>query len=363
MKSHTTLYKYDNKSRLRIWTLYINENKVYSIYGLENGKKTKSTPQIFYDSKLKNASELAITFYNKTIKAKTVKGFSKSRVKTNNLTILPMRAHKYEDHYHKINYPAYVQIKYDGFRCNAHYDKKLKKVVLTSNNGKVFYNLELIESQLKPFLQKTPNLYFDGELYIHNTKLQNISSLLLSKKPVDTSKIVYNIFDCFFLNNMDLPFKKRYLYLKKIFNKSVSKNNRLHLVECFNVENKDEVDSYFNEFLKKGYEGIIIRNYDGIYKLNGKSYDVQRSKEFKSDMFKIVGAKRGSGQQKDSVIWILQCTENKNKNFYGIPYGSIKERENWWINRKKYINTIVEVKYILKDKDGCIVRNPIVVMK
>ena len=110
-------------------------------------------------------------------------------------------------------------------------------------------------------------------------------------------------------------------------------------------------------------KGIIIRNYDGVYKLNGKSYDVLRSKEFKTEYFKIVDAKKGLGSQENSVIWILQCMINTKKTFNAIPYGSIKEREFWLKNYKKYLNKMVKVKYITKDNNGCVVRNPIVIME
>lgn len=359
MKKETTLYKYDESDRLRVWTIFLKNNSVYTKYGLDNGKKTTSTPQVFTNSKLKSGQELATTFYNKTIKLKLIKGFKKTKNKNKSLVILPMRAHKYEDHYHKINYPAFVQIKYDGFRCLAHYSNTLNKVVLTSNNGKIFYNLEIIENQLKPLLENNQDLYLDGELYIHDSKLQVISSLLLSKKEVDTKNIVYNIFDCFFLNNLEKTFKERYNFLKS----NLKKKSRINLVKCFNVENKNSIDKYFHSFLGKGYEGIIIRNYDGVYKLNGKSYDVLRSKEFKTEYFKIVDAKKGSGSQENSVIWILQCMINTKKTFNAIPYGSIEEREFWLKNYKKYLNKMVKVKYITKDNNGCVVRNPIVIME
>ena len=359
MKKETTLYKYDENDRLRVWTIFLENNSVYTKYGLNNGKKTSSTPQIFTDSKLKTGEELAKTFYNKTIKLKLLKGFKKSKNKNKSLVILPMRAHKYEDHFHKINYPAYVQIKYDGFRCLAHYSNSLNKVVLTSNNGKIFYNLEVIENQLKPLLKNNQDLYLDGELYIHDSKLQVISSLLLSKKEVDTSNIVFNVFDCFFIDNLEKIFKQRYNFLRS----NLKEKSRINLVKCFKVENKDSIDKYFHSFLGEGYEGIIIRNYDGLYKLNGKSYDVLRSKEFRTEYFKIVGAKRGSGSQENSVIWILQCMINTKKTFNAIPYGTIEERKSWLKNYKKYLNKIVEVKYITKDNDGCVTRNPIVIMK
>jgi ATP-dependent DNA ligase len=358
-----TLYKYDEKNRLRFWTIILDNNKVYSIYGFENGKKIKSSPQIFKNSILKSGNQLAQTFFNKTIKLKLLKGFQETKNKKDGITLLPMRAHKYEEHSHKIIYPAYIQRKYDGFRCLSYYDKKLDKVILLSNNGKPFYNLEMIEQQLKPFFKNNSDLYFDGELYIHNTKLQSISSLLLSKKTVDTSNIIYNIFDCFFLTNLNLNFYSRYQFLLKLFkDKNKNRNTKLNLVECIDVKNKEEIDKYFHKFLGEGYEGVIVRNFDGLYKLNGKSYDVLRSKEFKNDTFKIVGAKKGSGKQKESVIWILQCLNNKNKTFNAIPYGTIKEREKWWNERAQYLNKNVLVKYILKDDEGCIVRNPIVIM-
>ena len=54
---------------------------------------------------------------------------------------------------------------------------------------------------------------------------------------------------------------------------------------------------------------------------------------------------------------------NTKKTFNAIPYGSIKEREFWLKNYKKYLNKMVKVKYITKDNNGCVVRNPIVIME
>lgn len=357
MKKSITLYKYTDENKIRIMKIFQENNKVYTQYCIKNGKITTSQPKIFENSKTKTGTQLATTFYNNLIKINKLKGYDETLKKQ--LIISPMRAHKLEDNYHKIKYPCYIQIKYDGFRCIVHFDQNLNKVVLTSKNGKQFHNLEFIESQLDHILQKNKNLYLDGELYITNSKLHNISSLLLSKKKVNTSSIVFNIFDLFITNDLNLTFNQRYHYLKKIFKEN--KFKRIHLVKVLEVSREKEIEEYNTKIIEEGYEGVIVRNKDGLYKLNGKSYDVLRTKEFKYDNFKIVGATTGVGKYKNSVIFILECLKSK-KTFKAVPYGTLKERELMWSKKGDYIGKIVKVKYLDIDKKGCVIRNPLVII-
>ena len=101
-----------------------------------------------------------------------------------------------------------------------------------------------------------------------------------------------------------------------------------------------------------------MRNLNGLYKLRGKSFDVLRSKEFKKVIFKIVGAKSGTGAQKGAVIWELKC-KNSKKTFWAIPIGTIDKRRKLYKDYHTYIGN-VSVKYLDMDENGCITRNPII---
>jgi ATP-dependent DNA ligase len=281
------------------------------------------------------------------------------------INIKPMRAHKLDDHSHKIKYPALVQRKLDGFRCLSNIDNNIVK--LYSKNMKEFVFLHHIKKEilkLKNILNK--DIYLDGELYEFGLHLHKISSLVMKKyatknEEKDMLQISYYIFDMFDSNYLDEPFFERYEKLKTIF-----KNNKfkyLKLVKCKKVNSYNEIKKLDLQFLLEGYEGIIVRNTDGIYKLNSKSYDVLRTKEFKRKEFEIIGAKKAIGAQKDAIIWKLKCNQN-NRSFWAIPIGTIDTRikiyKDFELNPEKYMYKKALVKFLDIDSDGCVIRNPII---
>jgi ATP-dependent DNA ligase len=145
-------------------------------------------------------------------------------------------------------------------------------------------------------------------------------------------KISYYIFDIFNVNNLNLIFEERYNILKKIFENN--KFKYLKLVECKIVNSYEEIKDINIEYLYEGYEGVIVRNKDGVYKLNSKSYDVLRTKEFKKNNFLIIGAKEGNGIQKGSIIFKLKCLNN-NSSYYAIPIGTIDNRKKMYLDYLK----------------------------
>ena len=134
----------------------------------------------------------------------------------------------------------------------------------------------------------------------------------------------------------------------------------IHLVETKEVKNLEEINEFRNKFIEEGYEGIIVRNKKGLYKLGKKSNDTFRSKDFKKGLFKIIGANEGKGNEKGTVIWILECLNDKTKSFTAKPTGTKEERMKLYKNKEKYIGKIIHVKYYELDKiTGCVSRHPV----
>ena len=276
-----------------------------------------------------------------------------------------MKAHKLNDHSNKLIYPCLVQHKLDGFRCLA--NKNNNNIILYSKNMKEFSFLTHIKNELKIINNLNKNIYLDGELYNKNLSLSEISSIVTIKKinKLNTNKmnkIFYYIFDMFDLKNMDLTFVQRFKILKNLF-----KNNNfkyLKLVSTVNANNINDINKLNDKYISQGYEGIIVRNKNGIYKLNSKSYDVLRTKEFKKDTFKIIGAKSGTGSQENAIIWICKCHKSNN-TFSVIPLGTISHRielyNDFLNNKNKYLNKNAVIKYLDLDKNKCIIRNPILI--
>jgi len=356
-------------NKKRFWKIWIEKNNdniyIYREYGIINGKITKIKKE--YES-LKKAT----TQINFLWRKKKESGFQEENEIKNNLIkmksniIKPMGAHKLDDYYSKIKYPAYIQKKLDGFRCLSNIIDK--KVILYSKNMKIFLHLNHIKLEILKIkeLLNDINFYLDGELYEFGIPLNNIYKLVMKKyvseKNIkDMEKISYYIFDIFNVNNLNLIFEERYNILKKIFENN--KFKYLKLVECKIVNSYEEIKDINIEYLYEGYEGVIVRNKHGVYKLNSKSYDVLRTKEFKKNNFLIIGAKEGNGIQKGSIIFKLKCLNNNN-SFYAIPIGTIDNRKKMYLdyikNPLNYINKYAIVKYLEINEDGCVSRNPII---
>jgi DNA ligase-1 len=284
----------------------------------------------------------------------------------------PMGAHKLDDFEHKLIYPVMVQRKLDGFRCIAHFDER-GSVTLYSKSMKPFTHLDHIKRDLKERFG-LKNTYFDGELYSHGLKLNEISKLVMKRRELEeaereeSKKINYMLFDLILEN---VPFQERYAQLESYFRKSRSKSKdkdmalSIQLVTCTSAKNKSEVYKLNDAYLLEGYEGVIVRNKSGLYLFKKKSYDVLRTKEFKHGIFTILGGKEGSGTYSGTLIWELKCNKSSSKkSFNAIQMGSLQERKSIFDQYQKdpqsFIGKQVKVKYLMIDDYGCVLRNPIV---
>jgi ATP-dependent DNA ligase len=365
------LYIISNNKK-RFWEIWIEKsNDIYyicRIYGIIGSKITISNKKEINDIKK------AKTKVNAEWRKKKESGFEeneiKSKLKTN--VIKPMGAYKLEEHFNKIKYPCYVQRKLDGFRCISNIVSISTSdliVKMYSKGMKEFSYLNHIKKEIIKIkeLCNNSNIYLDGELYENKLRLHEISSLVMKKyaskeDEKNMEKISYYIFDIFNINNLKETFEERYIFLSNIFKKY--KFKYLKLVSCEKVNSLDNIYKLNDNYLYEGYEGVIVRNMNGIYKLNSKSYDVLRTKEFKKKDFEIIGATESDGTHKGAILWNLQCLNNKKKSFWAIPIGTIKERiilyNNYIKNPSKYIGKIAKVKFLEITNEGCVSRNPIV---
>lgn len=368
----------------RVWEIHLvspssNKAKVITKSGIINGKIRSTKPTVFKGSKRKSARDLARTFYNRKIRERKHQGYSNKKnirpIKTSPLeryskkrVIRPMKASLLEGREDNIRYPVYVQAKLDGYRGMA--TCVGSKIKILSKNGIPFPHLDIIKRQLNsfPLFSDKSSVYLDGEIYIRNGSVFDIRRIL-GRKSVNTnylkdleSKIKFYIFDWFDLSDIDKPFSYRWKKLKEAMNKwnLPVRSRRVSLVPTIIVIDKKMLQRKKISFIREGYEGVIIRNYNGLYLLDKRSPDVLRSKEFKKDIFRIKDAKEGRGDDKGTVIWVMECLKDKNKSFLARPVGTREDRREWYKNRERYIGKYLEVKYTdINSATGCVTRFPV----
>jgi DNA ligase-1 len=266
-----------------------------------------------------------------------------------------MLAKNYDDDNAKIKYPAMVQRKYDGVRCIAYLDTN-GNVVLQSRTGKPWNHLIHIRDELiKNKFITSERFFIDGELYTDKLSFQDIvgicrKQLELTSAEIKKSKMIeYHIYDCWSLDEPKQTFDERNNYIKSVFSKYKPKS--LVMVPTFTVTDIKEMEHYYKQFLKEGYEGIMIRNIKSVYKMGPtRSNDLQKYKPIKTDEYLITDFTEGSGTEKGAVIWI--CRTKEGNVFNVRPEGTREERQELYKNGKKYIGKLLTVEFQELTDDG-----------
>ena len=320
-----TLYKMSSTGAILEWNIEVPPGApVYTIiHGQMGGKMQSTTTNITRGKNIGRANETtaqeqclleAQSLWNKQ---KDRKGYSKD-IPTEK-PLRPMLAKSYDKDGQHIKFPCYLQSKIDGLRCLA---KRTKNgVELISRQGKLFKSIPHIAKQLM-FLKEGEIL--DGELYIHGEEFQEIISAVKRDKPSDKSaNIEYHIYDI--ISNEGYEARKElihnymYAYLA---------TSHLVCVLSYEIKTKEEIWQYHKTLTARGYEGVMLRNKTGSYKIGVRSSDLQKVKKFLDMEFEIVGAEENKGKMKNQCSFL--CKTKQGKTFGVKPKGTDEQRKKYW---------------------------------
>lgn len=218
-----------------------------------------------------------------------------------------------------IKFPCYVQPKLDGIRCNV------GPMGAFSRQGKEFKALQHIIKELK-FENWMVDGLLDGELYIHAKKdnFQKIVSAVKRDEPNHlTESVEYHVYDVHHANTpKDFTDRKQWIL------DNIVETNKIKVVPTYEVTNPAELRSKYDEFISQGYEGAIVRNKLGHYKVDGRSADLQKVKEFQDQEFPIVGAYENKGKQAGQCTFTCKMPDGTT---FGVkPKGTAEQREKYW---------------------------------
>jgi DNA ligase 1 len=357
-------------------------SEVWTETGIVGGEITRSAPTYPIEKNLNKKNyrdhfkQALITARGKYEKKKDEGGLPAGAKVVNEIgaKYYPMLAKRYDEYIkkNKLNWPVYVQPKLDGMRCISYLKNNnnptYKDVIIYTRRKKDYPSNavnDAIRQELLPILQQlygeykdNESIYLDGELYNHNVKLQKINHLARAEHLEDTDdKIEYWIYDAFYPSVVKtLTFERREVILSNI-QKLVDKSNILHYTETVIIKNEQDLDKKYNEYIKNGYEGMMIRNKEGIYSTSAKgssglrSINLLKRKEVFSDEFEIVGWTQGSaGKEIGAIIWICQTKEGKQFNV--TPNMDYEERYKIYNECKKDFNNIYANRYLTIEYRG-----------
>lgn len=294
-----TIFKRDSKGGTRVWYAMVGTDGTNwawrTVSGLEEGKKVESGWKLVEQKNVGKANETslheqALAEMDAELNKKLARGYFTSLDDIDNFEkIKPMLAAKYEDvslDFESKRY--YTQPKLDGIRCIA------RKDGLWSRAGKEIVAVPHIQEALVEYFEKHPNAILDGELYNHDLKddFNKITSLVRKTKPKpedieESSKLVqYHVYDLISSNE---DFAKRIGEVVLI-----EFDPCIQIVETLQVNNKDQLDSNYSDYIQAGYEGQMVR-VDAAYQQNKRSKFLLKRKEFITDEYKVIGVSEGKG--------------------------------------------------------------------
>jgi ATP-dependent DNA ligase len=254
-----------------------------------------------------------------------------------------MLAHDYHKRGKDILFPCFIQPKLDGTRCVAVPGKGL-----FSRNKKAYPHLEHIRRVID-CLPET--MVLDGELYSEELTFQEIVGLVKSEtvKPGDeekAKKIRLYVYDLI----CDLSYTHRWLNLQLLFRRIGRGHEKaLVLVPTEKCGGEEEMKAKHAEYISQGYEGIMLRNGDGLYR-GVRSTALQKYKEFLDDEYEVVGYQEGQGLEAGCVVWMCQTTEGAL--FSCRPRGSREDRQRLFQDGASYVGRVLTVRYQEKTDAG-----------
>jgi len=341
------LYAKSAGGAINVWRCWTEAHEVVVEWGQEHGAmqtarfecEGKNAGKKNETSSAEQAVKEAIAKFKKQRKKKY---FLSSEEASTTLNIKPMLAKSFKDRRGKVTYPAYIQPKFDGVRCFAYRPNGHKSSVILQSRGGDPYDVEHIREELEAVLRGDTVL--DGELYIHGTSLQNITSLVKRPQP-GSIKLQFHVYDVTSLKSggaQRLPWHQREQLLRDWFHY----HNRLfycHYVRSWIVDNEQQVKEHHDRFVQGGYEGAIIRAQDGVYKFGHRSSDLLKYKDFQDAEFPIVSFTTGKG--KFANVPIFRCTTGEGREFDVAPKGTDAERAEMLRNAHRLIGAQLTVRF------------------
>ncbi len=353
-----TLYSVSSKGKIKEWTVSVHSNddgtaSIIREHGYTGAKIQKNEKIIKVGKNIGKANETspyeqsvseALSMRQKRIDT----GFTETVPDLENFAPpeLPMLALSFVKRGHNIEYPCLTQPKLNGVRCFA---KKVDEntIVYTSRKGKKYDTID----HLTPLLLDRMNIgdILDGEIYIHGKTFQHIVRLV-KKLRKESITLQYHVYDMICDGQPTMPFYVRSASLRERFGLRQCEPEIVY-VETQTSSSEADVKLMHDEFVRQGYEGVIIRNVDGVYKFDNRSADLQKYKEFFDEEFEIVGGDQGTGLHEGCVIFT--CSVGKDGPVFNVyPRGSLQARRDMYNDLPNLIGKQLTVRFQEKSEDN-----------
>lgn len=331
------LYALDSKGDIKLWYVTTEDNTYTIHYGKDGGKiqskTTTCTPKNVGKKNETTAQQQAVLEAEAKWRKQKDKSYCEDK---DNIQPMrnPMLAMDYRKAGHRIKFPASISAKMDGVRTVASLEGS--EVVLKSRGGKVYPTPKHLVTELTDALKRM-SAPLDGELYLHGLPLNEIQSAAKCPQDHPDVKLGFAVFD---MCNTDLSYAGRL----EVLNINMPPAKYVTLLKTQEVSCEEDIKLQHDVYVKEGYEGIMVRNLDGLYKYDTRSPDLQKYKEFKDAEYRVVGIKL----DKDGRgVFTCDCPDSLQevKTFDVVLKGTHEDRQHVADHPEDYVGKWLTVQY------------------
>ena len=315
-----TFYGKDKGGKFKVWTIeVVSFERDFGLmkiaHGQEGGKMTLKSETFVTGKQGRNPFEQAVSEAEGRIKKQVDKGYRENKADLEELPLLAMLSGDYNKIPKRIKWEDGVHVpdKFDGVRC-------LVKcamgggITLESRTGQP-YDVPHIVAELEKIMQ--PGDVLDAEIYLHGYVLQDITSAVKrtdTQKKVDQAQrkyekavgdeaiqeayielmeaqLIHEIRPKLQLHVFDLPSDKPwYQRLDDLFFYARARFNYEFVIMADNpiAFSEEEMKILHKDAVRRGFEGVMLRNKMGMYESGKRSADLQKYKEFVDAEFLIL---------------------------------------------------------------------------
>lgn len=254
----------------------------------------------------------------------------------------------------------YASRKIDGLRALIYMGEDGE--LHTASRGAMNYDAAMYEILSNPILieifKENKGLIMDGEAYHHGFSLQQLNSIARTQKTaVDYGVLQFYWYDIVDTNS---TFDERWAYMQDIKDKynlsfdpeRIFKRDelRIQFVPQQLISGYDNMLKLHNQFVEEGWEGLVIRDPDVVYRPNGRTNDMIKIKVYKSEDFLVTGYELGLRGSEDMVFI---CETADGKEFKAKPLGDRLQKEEYVENFDSlYKRHVGECKFFYYSDDG-----------
>ena len=369
-----TFYGKDKGGKYKVWQIEtavsIGGKGIITIHhGQEGGKQTRKD-EIIYDGKQgRTPEEQAVSEAEGRIKKQVDKGYRENKADLEELPLLAMLSGDYNKIGHRIDWENGVHVpdKFDGVRC-------LVKcamgggITLESRTGQP-YDVPHIVAELEKIMQ--PGDVLDAELYVHGYVLQDITSAVKrtdTQKKIDAAQrkidkaekagsaypysyiqdleeayLIHELRPKLQLHVFDMPSEKPWHErLDDLFFYAYARFNYEFVIMVDNpiAFSEEEMKVLHKDAVRRGFEGVMLRNRMGMYESGKRSADLQKYKEFVDAEFEILDIEPA----KDDGS-VFRVRNDVNELTFTVAFGTMAFREQALKDKEYFIGKFLNVKF------------------